>query len=233
MHLRRSLAVGGTLATLSISPAMLSISPAGAVVAAPAPRVTVRVEGMTRTLLPTTVTQTHAGWITRFGAPSGKCPATSAAGALDSSTKHDWSGKWEASFNDYEVMSILGESHTFSSHHYWSLWIDNAYSNAGFCGSKLRSGEHLLFAVEPDTSYWYPLGVRAPRRARVGHPVTVKVVWFNVNGVAKPLLGAHVDGRVTNSHGIVRVVPTKKGTLVLRATHAGYIRDQVLVRVTS
>ena len=52
-----------------------------------------RVEGAGKTLLGPTVVETHSGWITKDGTPKGTAwPDTSATGALDVATRHDWGG---------------------------------------------------------------------------------------------------------------------------------------------
>ena len=109
--------------------------------------VTVRVEGLHRTLLNPTAVKTHAGSLTRFGAPTGKCPDHSAAGALDGATHHRWKGIWESSFGDYEVTSILGETHAFSSKDFWEIFVNNVAAQTGACEIKLKPGERIVFAA--------------------------------------------------------------------------------------
>jgi hypothetical protein len=201
---------------------------AGSVRAATGLAVTVRVEGLKRTLLPPTVIHTHSGWITKYGAPTGKCPADSAQGALDVATHHDWGGSWDTSLTEYEILSILGETHSFSSKYYWEIFVDNVSASAGACDLKLHPGEQLMFAAVPDSPTTYPIALQAPTSATAGHAFTAKVVYFNGSGKAKPLSGATVSvaghsGR-TNSHGTVRLTPSHAGTFVLHAEHAGYVR---------
>src|SRR5205807_8930019 len=70
--------------------------------------VTVRVEGLKRTLLmPTVVHVNKTGSVTKGGAPAGACPASSAAGALDIATKHHWDGSYSASLKDIFIKQIL------------------------------------------------------------------------------------------------------------------------------
>jgi hypothetical protein len=205
---------------------VLVLAPAGAF-AAPGPAVTVRVEGKTHTLLAPTTVQTHTGSITKSGAPQGVCSATSAAGALDTATHHNWAGSFSRSFGDYLIKTILGETQSTTSY-YWAIWIDDRYATTGACGIKLHRGDRLLFAVDSVAHHEHPLALSASHTARVGHPLSVKVVWFSDAGVAKPLTGARVSGAgtnaVTDSHGVVLIVPRRRGTLVLRADRAGYIR---------
>src|SRR5437588_3339979 len=99
MKQNKLLAGGGAMLVLALA---LGSTALGAVVRPSGPRVTVRVEGLSRTLLGTTTVRPHAGSLTRFGAPNGKCSDRSAAGALDAATHHSWKGIWESSFSDYE-----------------------------------------------------------------------------------------------------------------------------------
>lgn len=223
MHRRQILALGGlTLAFV--------LAPAGAALAH-GPKVTVRVEGRTRTLLAPTVVQARGGWITKGGEPSGQCPAGSAAGALDVATHHHWSGKVFASIPGIFITSILGDTETGTSR-YWEVLVDNVAASSGACEIKLHPREQLLFAVVPASGTVYPLALSAPAHATAGHAFKVKVVWFDGKGHPKPLAGAHVSGVITDSHGIAKIVAHHDGTLVLHADKHGYIRAPVRVRVS-
>lgn len=221
MSRKRSLALGAAvLATVAAL--------ATGVAAASGSSVTVRVEGLTHTLLLPKAVKPGSGWITKLGAPTGKCPASSAAGALDLATHHNWGGKWDSSFNDYEVLSILGEQHPFTSKYFWEVLVNNLIANSGVCGTKLHAGDRLVFAAVPDTPTEYPIAIEAPSSATVGHAFRATVVWFNAKGKPKPLAGATVSvaGRSgkTNSHGTLSLTASHAGTFVLTAQHAGYIR---------
>lgn len=199
-------------------------------------KVTVRIEGRTRALLAPTVVQTHSGSITKGGAPSGVCPASSAAGALDVATHGRWTAKFYTSFGDYFLQSILGDSEIGKSY-YWGIWLDNRYASAGICELKLHAGDRLLFAVDSASHHEHPIAVTGPRSAKTGGSFTVKVVWYSDAGVPKPLAHARVHGSgvsaTTNSHGTAMIVAPHGGTLVLQADRSGYIRaTPVRVRVT-
>jgi Domain of unknown function (DUF4430) len=220
MHRKNILAVcGATVAAVALL--------TGAASAAPGPAVTVRVEGVKRTLLAPTVVHIHAGSITKGGAPSGACPAKSAAGALDTATRHHWVGTWSSSFNDYEVTSILGEAHSFSTNLYWSVWINNKYATTGVCEIKLRRGDQVLFAAEGSKTE-DPIAIEAPSSATVGHTFQVTVVSFSEAGKSRPLAGAAVSvaghSGKTDSHGTVPLTPSSIGTFTINAAHTGYIR---------
>jgi Domain of unknown function (DUF4430) len=217
MHQRINLALGGALLA-----AVLALSPAA--VAASAPTVIVRVEGKARTLLAPTATHTHSGSITKGGAAPGACPASSGQGALDVSTHHRWSGKFDTSLGSYFVTTILGDTES-GTQFFWEIFVNNVAASVGGCEIKLKPGDQLLFAVVPATGTAFPTALSAPGTATVGHSFTVKVQSFTASGKAKPLAGARVDGKLTSSRGTVRITPTKSGTLVLQATHKGYVRS--------
>ena len=73
---------------------VLAIDRSGA--RAPAPAVTVRVEGVKRTLLPATVAHAESGSITKGGTPKGTCPGSAAAGAFDVATHRNWGGTYSS-----------------------------------------------------------------------------------------------------------------------------------------
>ena len=221
MSRTRFLALGAAVVALPLALAGIAGAASGSAV-------TVRVEGLTKTLLAPTVVHTHSGWITRYGAPTGKCPAASAAGALDAATRHRWAGKWDASFGDYELTSIRGESHPFTSKDYWEIFVNDVPASTGLCGISLRPGAQLLFAAVPDKGTEYPLAIKVPSSATVGRPFDVTVVWYTAKRKAKPLAGATVSVAghrgTTNSHGVISLTGSHAGTFTMTAQHAGYIR---------
>jgi hypothetical protein len=190
--------------------------------------VTVRVEGLTHELLAPKSVRTQTGWITKGGTPTGKCPATSAAGALDRAVHHNWGGSYSSSIGDLEILSILGESHPFTSKNYWEILVNNVGATTGACGIKLHSGEQLLFAAVPDSPTEYPIALISPTHATRGQTFMVKVVSFNAKGRSKPLAGATVavnghSGK-TGSSGTVPLTPSHDGTFTITASDAGHIR---------
>ena len=72
-----------------------------------APSVTVQVKNGTKTLT-NSVVHGEKGWVTKGGTPKGKCPGSSAAGALDAATHGKWTGKYYASVGGIFVTSIDG-----------------------------------------------------------------------------------------------------------------------------
>jgi hypothetical protein len=218
-----SAAVATVVGVLALG--VVSTAPA----AASRPNVTVRIEGTKRTLMPGTVVRApSSGWITKDGAPKGKCPADSAAGALNLATHGAWSGRWYRSIRDYFITKILGDSAGAKS--YWEIFVNNVAASTGICQIKLRAGERLLFAAVPSTGTEYPLVIRAPRTATAGASLKIAVDYVNGQGATRPL--AHATLRTsrgatarTNSNGIVTLKPKHHGRLTLRAHKAGYIRS--------
>ncbi len=216
------------IALCAATAAVVVVSSSAVALAAAGTSVTVRIEGAKKTLLAASAVRTHAGWITTGGTPKGSCPETSAAGALDVATHHKWGGTYSASVGGLEILSILGERHTFSSPYYWEIFVNNRAASVGACEQALHRGDKLLYAAVSQKTIEYPTAIRAPRHATVNHPFTVKVVWFTASGIAKPLKGAQVTVRgqtvTTTSRGTVQVKSATPGALIIRADSRNYIR---------
>ncbi len=231
MHFRRNFARWGVFAALAALAALAAV-PACALAAGTS--VSVRVEGASRTLLSAKTVRTHAGSITRGGAPAGSCPSTSAAGALQAATKGDWGGTYSSSLGELALTSIKGENWPFSQvRYYWAIWVNNRYAEKGMCQINLRRGDRVLFAADSEKHPEHPLGLSAPAKAKRGRSFQVKVVWYSDSGKAKGLKGVKLDGVTTNSSGVAMITPTKAGKLHLKASSKGYIRSAaVTVKVS-
>src|SRR3954453_10627692 len=177
--------------------ALLAAAPA-----ALAAGVAVRVEGTGDTLLARSLVTTQAGTFTKDGDPSHQCPSSSAGGALDRATAGDWSGRW-ASFGDYEVQTIKGETHASAagdaSGTYWAFWVNYRPASAGVCGTPAQEGDDFLFfpscfgagCVEPS-----PLRIASvPPSAHPGHPFDVRVVQYDGTPGGPPDYPPTVDER--------------------------------------
>lgn len=199
--------------------------------------VTVRVEGLKRTLLPATVAHAEPGSITKGGTPKGSCRGSSGAGYLDSATHHNWSGTYSSGLG-IEITKVLGETHKFSAKgYYWGIWINNKFASAGLCDLKLKAGDQLLLAPAPATGTASPIILSAPASATVGTPITVKARYYKAlkHGTKLTALkGAKVTagGAVTGANGTTTVTPAKAGKLTIVATEKGYIRAEATVTVT-
>ncbi len=126
--------------------ASAQVATAAAPRAVAGPKVSITIQGKTKTLLATETVQGRSGSITRGGAPSGKCPADSAQGVLNVATHGNWKGKWYSSYDEYFITGILGDSET-TKKYYWSLYVNGKASSKGACEIKLKSGDKLLFKV--------------------------------------------------------------------------------------
>jgi hypothetical protein len=202
-----------------------------AVLAAPAlgagAKVSFRVEGASKTLLPaTTVAVPTSGSITKGGTPKGSCPeAGTAAGAFNVATRGDWTGK-DFSFG-IEVNSILGESVNNRSR-YWELFDNNHVANAGICDLKVKRGDQLLFASVPTRGKQYPIVLTAPSKATVGKPFQVKAFYYRgASAATTPIPGVSFSGvkGTTNVQGAATVTASKAGKLSLVGSKLGEIRS--------
>ncbi|HEX3974995.1 MAG TPA: hypothetical protein VHW96_01965 [Solirubrobacteraceae bacterium] len=197
--------------------------------------VTVRVEGLKRTLLPATVAHTESGSITKGGTPKGSCPGSSGAGYFDSATHHKWTGTYSSGLG-VEITSVLGEAHKFSAKgFYWGIWVNDTFASAGLCDLKLKPGDELLLAPAPGSGTAYPIVLTAPAKATVGHAFSVRTSYFKTSkGKAKSLPGVKVTdaGALTDHNGHTTVTVTKPGTVTLVATLKGDIRAEATVNVT-
>jgi hypothetical protein len=223
-------------ATIVAAAATLSMAPA-AVAGGTVPRVSVRVEGAKKTLLRATQVRPKRGWITRYGAPKGRCPSASGQGALQLATQGRWKGSWSSSYDEYFITRILGQTES-GVKNYWELFVNNVAASTGACEIKLHRGEKLLFAAVPSTGApEYPTRISAPRTATAGQPFTVHVVLYNAKGKPHALKGATVRGAgvtvTTNAKGNATIKTTRTGRRVFTASKAGEIRSETRVRVAS
>ena len=193
------------------------------------PPVSVRVEGVKKTLLLPTTVHAPSGWITKYGAKTGQCSAQSAQGALDAATNGKWVGKWYSSYHEYLITSILGEKSPGGS--YWEIFVNNKSANVGACDIKLQRGQQLLFADTNSTTYPSQLMATV-----AGNTVTVKLLGYSASGSSKPLPHVQITGNgvqavKTNSKGMAQITAKGPGTLTLRASPKGYIRSERVVQV--
>lgn len=204
------------------------------------PKITVRIEGGTKTLLPaTTIRVPSAGSITKDGAPSGACPAASATGALQVATKGNWSGTYSTQYGDYEITKILGDlAPATATTPYWEILVNDVASPEGACATKLRAGDRLLFAVVGPKDTGLPLVIKTASRAKANSTLKVTVDEVNAKGKDVALKGAKVTGgakpATTNAAGIATVAVGHPKTLKLGASDTGYIRAaSVTLKVAS
>jgi hypothetical protein len=188
--------------------------PASAVAAGAPAQVTVRVEGLSETKVPPTVVTTTANPVVKDDNPADSCPGTSALGALDLATAGNWSGPWEAKYNQYSIFTIEGETHEFeesaSANYFWSFWLNDKEAELGACETELQPGDRVLlfpscYGTACPTPEPTPLEIEAPPTANVGEATAVSVKQYNAKGEASPAVGASVigggAGTTTDSQG--------------------------------
>jgi hypothetical protein len=197
MQLRRSL-------LLSAVPLAAGLTLASTALAAgSAPAVTVRVEGVTKTLLQTrTVSAPTTGSITKGGTPAGTCPADSAAGALNAATHGQWSGSYFKGLG-IDVSTILGTELSFSKGSYWGFYVNDRLASKGICDTKIAQGESLLFAPVPAKGKApKPIVVTAPKSVTAGKPFDLRAFVYTGKGNATaPLHSWHVNWTAAMTHG--------------------------------
>ncbi len=229
------------VALLCLLACMCALTAMSAVAGAEPATVTVRVEGATETLLPPTVVTTTTTPVVKDGNSADACPGEDALGALELATGGGWSGKWESSYKEYVVETILGESHPFSGTSYWEFWFDNAYSHVGACNRTLKNGDTIVFFPECSAGECparpTPLAIEAPGTATVGSPVTVTVTSYtNPSGSASPAAGATVtyEGHtaVTDAAGHATFEFSAAGARLVKVSKPGSIRTEATICVT-
>lgn len=109
---------------------------------ADAAEVSVRVEGSTATLVPSTSVTTTAGTFKKSAAGP-DCQRDSAGGALETATGGNWGGAFDG-FGQ-RVETILGESHVFSSGAYWSIYVNDQPASQGACTQPVQNGDAITF----------------------------------------------------------------------------------------
>jgi hypothetical protein len=232
---RRTFALGGATLALALTPAVALAAKSGsAKKPALGPAVTIRIEGLHKTLLLPTVVRAHGGFVTRPGAPPKGCSAKTAQGALDVATHGKWTGTWSASLHEYFITSILGEKPKRSD--FWEIFVGNKSAIVGACDLKLHPGEQLLFADTSGTPN--PSGLLAPHSAVKGKSFKAKVVGYTASGKAVPLSGVRVTGNgikaaKTDSRGIATITDGHAGVLVLRTAPSKYLRSEAIVHVAA
>jgi hypothetical protein len=206
----------------------------------------VRVEGLTKTLLPQTTVLVKAMSIVKDGKPADVCEGVSGAAALQIATKGDWTAGPFSVGLGYPVFGIFGESHPFSSSYYWSFWIDDRPASTGVCAA-LHAKEKLLFFPQcsQESASACPQGmfdppvllIRGAAHVRVGHPLELSVFSLaNLTGKSTPAKGAKVSGggrsATTGKSGKAKLRFAKAGTYTVLASASESVRDELTVRVT-
>ncbi len=197
--------------------------------------VTVRVEGLGETKLPSTPITTTTEPVVKDGNPKDSCPGSTVLGALQLATGGNWSGPWEASFNQYVIYSIEGESHPFGGGSFWELWINHTASEKGACEAPAEAGQEILFSPCSETAKECPtpLGIEAPASANIGEPVGVTVKKYSASGQGSDAAGATVSGAAsvatTDATGHATLTFSSAGTVLLQASAPESVRTEATV----
>ncbi|HEY7952450.1 MAG TPA: hypothetical protein VID70_05630 [Solirubrobacteraceae bacterium] len=217
------------LFSLTVAAVLASVFASAALAAGPA-SVTVEVEGQSETKVPVTRVLTTTAPVVKDGEHA--CSGTSALGALELATAGNWSGPWNSGFNQYEIYSIMGETHQFepgaSANYYWSFWLNDQEASTGACEAELAPGDRVLLfpACYSETNSCppspTPLGIAAPASANADEAVSVTVSQYNAKGEASPAVGANIAGggvsASTDSQGHATMRFSGDGTYTLHAS---------------
>ncbi len=217
----------------TIVAASLSMSAAHAL-AGTLPRVSVRVEGKTKTLLRNKVVRPNGKRVRKSGH---SCGGRTLLDPFNLATRGRWSGPWYTGLG-FEPSRILGETASFTkTGDYYEVFINNVAATEGLCSLKITKGEHILMAAVPDTGTEFPTRISGPKTATAGTAFTVSVVQYNAKGKPHALKGATVRGggvkTTTNAKGKATIKTTHTGRVVLTASKKGEIRSELVVKVAA
>lgn len=210
-------------------------------------KASVRVEGLAKTLLPETTVSVKAKTIDKDGKPTDVCEGASGAVALEDATHGHWIAGGFFSGLGYSVEGIEGESYSFSSSYYWSLWIDNKPATTGICAA-LHAKEKLLFFPQcsQESATACPQGMFDPAVLIVKAPAkkahASKAVAFSVSSLAnlsgKPSPGGGVKlsggghSATTDASGKAKLTFAKAGKYKVVASAPNSVRDEITVTVS-
>lgn len=217
-------------AAFAASAAWLAVAPAA--VASTLPKVSVRVEGKSKTLLRSELIKPNDKRVRHSGH---SCAGNTLLDPYNLATKGRWAGTWYPS-SGWLITKTLGETDSYSkSGHWFELFVNNQAASEGLCGLKIARGDHVLLAAVPDSGTETPTGITGPKTATAGVPFTVTVVLYNAKGKPHALKGATVTGGAakarTNAKGHATIETTHTGRLVLTASKKGEIRSETVVKV--
>ena len=208
-------------------------------------KVSVRVEGKSRTLIKERKVTLADAPIIKDGNPDHACNGQAAIGALQAGSGGNWSGSWFEGLG-YSADAIMGNRPKAPG--YFELWVNHRLSSTGLCDTRMSAGDQVLMFVQ-DCTYdpalqgcrnpVTPLGVRVAHRIKRNSVRTVRVVAYAADGSTKPDPGAtvYVNGRRlgrTNARGWIHIRGTRTGRGTIYATDRGHARSETaVVRIVS
>jgi hypothetical protein len=211
----------------------------GASAALAGPTVTVRIEGASGTLLPTT-TVTLA-----TPEPTSACAANSVAAAINLAVGGNWDhGEANGGGGDF-TETILGETHAYTDNSdTWAEWINDKWGG-GICTDLLGEGDEVLMVADHEPEPYAPMVLPlvlsgVPSSIAAGTPFTVHVSAVHTRpnnfpqpgeGTPQPAAGITVSGggvtAITDANGAATITLAASGNIDLKATQAGYAPSNV------
>ena len=217
MHARLRRAAGSAalaLTVLAFGAATASASPVTA---------TIRVEGLTGTVIPTTTLATDARPVVsadnvahQLGAPSALTLLADAAGA----NGLPLSCAWSTVYSDC-LVNAIGPAFPAGATDYWRLVVNGKDAQVGFAGTALHPGDRVDVIATDYTALSEPplLTIATPAAPlTAGTPFTVTVTSLDTSGFGTIGPGA---GAVV-AYGDQKVTAAGNGTATFAATGAGY-----------
>jgi hypothetical protein len=112
---------------------------------------------------------------------------------------------------------------------FWYLKRNHVASQVGGDQLKVHDGDQILWYLAPGFPVGDELALKAPRRARPGVPVRVKVVAYTDKGKRHAAKGVDLGhgAKPTDAAGVTQVTFPRAGTRKLQARHAGDIPSNV------
>jgi hypothetical protein len=215
--------------------AVLAATPAA--FAADPVKVSIRVEGKSRTLVKERRVVLADAPFSKDGNPDHTCSLQTAFGALNAGTGGNWSGTWFEGLG-YSADVIMGNKPAAPG--YFELWVNHKFSSTGLCATPMAAGDHVLMFVQ-DCTYdpalqgcknpVTPLGVRVARTMKLNSVRTIKIVDYDATGraTAEPGATVYVNGHRlgrTNRKGKIKVKGTRRGTVTVYATDKNHARSE-------
>lgn len=101
---------------------------------------------------------------------------------------------------------------------FWYLKVNHENPEVGGDAAKLGRGDEVLWFLSPSFEPPPELGLRAPRRVRLGRPFAARVIAYDDAGDRSPVAGAKVRGArlPTNRKGFTVVTLRRPGWLIAR-----------------
>jgi hypothetical protein len=215
---------------------LLSLIAAPAALALPV-TVNLRVEGPNKTVFDGPVT-TDGHDVTTETAGTHKCdgtnggaepqPVPTATAALDDAAKlagFTIDGPYGSFGIDDYFIERVADQQVDPNSEYWSLWINQQFSDKGGCQKHVLAGQDVLWAGIP-FSVSIPLKLEGPDNAVTGEPVQVRVTDGSNDA---PQDGATVGGATTGPDGRATLTFPDEGIYRLKAEKPDTIRSNTVV----